>query len=562
MAAKVQFTHADVMIYFLKKAEIRLLVLLLLFISFSVRGQMDDCYEVEVIRSSSFNFIENHVDSLRNRGYLQAAYNQANSNDSNQFNICRGVLYKWGEVSYESTFDKDNVKKLTNKPADFYLLGKNLKKLIKPHQNSGYPFAEANYTIKSIEDQRVNIHISVSKNQFISYDTIVFDSIDKWIHVPYLQHYLGLKVGSPFSVSEVDDIHDNLRQLRFIELVSSPNISFQNEQAIVKLSLERKRVNQFDAILGLIPNASGETDITGQVQLGLYNLFRRGIKWQFYWQKFASNSQELETELFQSKMFKTQLDGIGSLHILRQDSTFLQTSFSLGTGYQLTPRLRVGASFMHQENALLREMQQEEPIQRSTEFSGLKLNSQYGIEQESTGLDNNWFTEVEIIAGQKRIRSDGNLPDEWLNTVPELSNSWQFYLHSSKNIKVGKRSLLHAKVELKGIENQAMGQNEYLRLGGLQNFRGIDRNFLYAKAYGLGTLEYRYFLDNSTSFLALFDGAVWDNQQLQHGFSAGFGLDLYAKNGWFRLIYAVAKLPDQSINLSNAKVHFGYIAVF
>jgi hypothetical protein len=68
-------------------------------------------------------------------------------------------------------------------------------------------------------------------------------------------------------------------------------------------------------------------------------------------------------------------------------------------------------------------------------------------------------------------------------------------------------------------------------------------------------------LNNKSSFLLIADLAYLNNQ-VGFAYSSGVGLDLKTKNGWFRLLYALGMQNNESINISAAKVHFGYIALF
>ena len=134
-------------------------------------------------------------------------------------------------------------------------------------------------------------------------------------------------------------------------------------------------------------------------------------------------------------------------------------------------------------------------------------------------------------------------------------------IKNRSTVKIGTKSVY--------LQNTTLFQNELFRIGGLKTFRGFDEESIFASAYYIFTLEYRYLLEEN-SYLYLFsDGAYYENQSISftgdrydtpYGFGAGISFE--TKAGIFSISYALGKQFDNPIDLRGGKVHFGVVNYF
>ena len=108
--------------------------------------------------------------------------------------------------------------------------------------------------------------------------------------------------------------------------------------------------------------------------------------------------------------------------------------------------------------------------------------------------------------------------------------------------------------------------NDLYRLGGVNSIRGFNELGIYASSYLLTKFETRLILGATSRLFAFADWALVDNKVLkemgEHYFGMGTGILLETKGGALQLVFAVGKSAQQSLSLTESKIHVGYVAKF
>jgi len=502
-------------------------------------------------------------DSLILSGYWEALVNIENS----QVQIQKGRPYFWKSIRvYENELPSELpvIEKLTGKIANQFQLNKKVNNYIRiNYHRKGYPLAKAKLSIDHLNDRQIEATISIIPQNYILYDSLILRGDSQSVNASYLSNILDIDYNQPFDIKAYTSITDQIDQLDYLSLSSPPELKLANNKASIILELQKVKINQFDALIGLVPEGS-RTNLTGQVDVRLRNLFKRGVGLDVFWQKYSANSQFLNSTIQQSHAFRSPLGIDFGFELLQEDSTFLQADLQLGTQYQFWKSIRIGLSYQRLNSNVLRDFSEEEisslnPL-RSSLVNSVLLKIDWRNQITYPKLENHMFANLNVSFGNKQITNFSSLPTAWQN-VPEFSNtvSGKIKLHWQRVF--GKRILIEAIPQFAAIQNPALSQNDLLRLGGLQNLRGVDRNFFYTRYFGLLNINYRYFLDQESSFFLLTDVAKLQSN-IGWVYAAGAGLDIKSKNGWFRIIYALGNQAGNMPDFSQGKVHFGYIAVF
>lgn len=503
-------------------------------------------------------------DSLIKAGYWEA---QVKIDSLQNLQIQKGQPYFWKSIKvYEDKLPSDVsfISDLEGKTANQFILNIKLQEYVELHYHKkGYPLAKATLAIEGLESNEVLASIHIVPQNFIVNDSLNLIGDSQSINIEYLSNLLDLKFNQPFNIKSYDNIRYKISQLDYLTLSSEPKLIFENNKAIISLKINEKRGNQFDAIIGLVPDGS-QINLTGQVDVRLLNLFKRGIGLGMYWQKYSANSQFLNLNLRQSYAFKSPLGLNFGFELLQEDSTFLQTDLQIGTHYPLWNSMQIGLSYQRLTNNVLIDFSEEavstlNPI-RSSIVNAILFNLGWKAALTYPQLKDYTFANLDFSLGQKEITNFSNLPLSWQN-IPKNSYAFRggFKIHLQKVL--WKRFLFEAIPQYRAVQNVALSQNDLVRLGGLQNLRGFDRNFFYTRYFGLLNLNYRYFLDQKSSFFLLTDFAKLQSN-IGWVYAIGAGLDIKSNNGWFRIIYALGQEAGNMPEFSQGKVHFGYIAVF
>ncbi|MEX1188736.1 MAG: BamA/TamA family outer membrane protein, partial [Bacteroidia bacterium] len=117
------------------------------------------------------------------------------------------------------------------------------------------------------------------------------------------------------------------------------------------------------------------------------------------------------------------------------------------------------------------------------------------------------------------------------------------------------------------IGGASIFENELYRIGGNNTLRGFDEESIFASAYSIINLEYRYLLEEN-SFLFLFaNGAYYENSAVNRDvvdrpYGLGAGMSFETKAGIFSISYALGSQFGSPLETRTAKVHFGITNLF
>jgi hemolysin activation/secretion protein len=110
-------------------------------------------------------------------------------------------------------------------------------------------------------------------------------------------------------------------------------------------------------------------------------------------------------------------------------------------------------------------------------------------------------------------------------------------------------------------------RNELFRIGGLTTLRGFDEESIFASAFAVSTVEYRYQLEQNSWFFVFTDVAWYENSakdswdtDTPYGF--GTGVTFETRAGIFALTYALGSRYQQPIQFRSGKIHVGFVGLF
>jgi hemolysin activation/secretion protein len=117
------------------------------------------------------------------------------------------------------------------------------------------------------------------------------------------------------------------------------------------------------------------------------------------------------------------------------------------------------------------------------------------------------------------------------------------------------------------IASDSLYDNEVFRIGGLRTIRGINEESIFATAWSLVTLEYRWLLEENSAVFVFLDQAWYEYKSIQ-GYlrdvpiSVGAGVNFETKAGIFTFNYALGKQFENPVLIRNGKISFGFRSLF
>ena len=517
-----------------------------------------------------------YINCIRNVGYLSASADSVwKKNDSVFLNIFQGTMYKWENINLQFNNNEwtpssiPRFKKLTGKPINYNTFSRFKNNLILNYENSGYPFASIESDSLELQPGLLSVNCVIKSG-----DLIIFDSLEitgtKKISGNYLSHYLGIVSKKPYQEKKIKDISKRIKELSFLSESKNAEVFFIEKKARVRLYLKDKKSNQFNGILGFMPDNQkpGRYILTGDITLNLSNSFKHGDLIDFSWKKLETASQNLIASVQWPYLLNKPIGLSASLKLYKKDSTYVTVASKIGIPFFITGSNTLGLYYENCSSTLL----------SSTGFSSLtRLPSALGYNSNMFGISL-WYSnldykfnprkgiQIKFLAayGKKTIEKHPKINAELYNGVQlssfrnELSSDFVGFIPLYKKLVIKLRG------QAGYINSHNLLQNELYRIGGLATLRGFDEESIYASVYGIGTSELRYLFEENSAFFAFYDFSSY--QDLDHhvdnpsGFGAG--IEFQTGAGIFSLTYALGRQFNNPIEFRNARIHFGFINRF
>ncbi|MDR1877373.1 MAG: BamA/TamA family outer membrane protein [Flavobacteriaceae bacterium] len=486
------------------------------------------------------------LDSLVNMGFYALKVDSLKKEqDEVSIYITRGNFYK------KMVVQPDSLSRLAVRIKEEHITTTNIDSLANVihyyYLKKGYAFNKV-FTDLDFTENPIRATISVELNQKRIINSFVINGYTKFPG--------GIKkeleydfIGKPYDDSKLKEISNKLTGSLFIAEEKSPQVLFTPDSTTIFLYLKKRKSSSFNGIMGFGNDESGKFKLNGQVQLSLGNVFNSFETIDLNWLATPDESQNFEIQVNVPYLFKSKFGTETGLNIYKQDSTYASIKIREHIYYQYTSRQQIGVegSFENSRNVL--------DSDKNTNFSktGLGVTYQY--------LEKNEWN----ILGPKNLYL---LKGVVYRNVPEDRDNvdeYQLSAHLEKLVKISGSHYLKPRISASALLSDTLTINELFRIGGLKTVRGFNEQSVYANAYVIGSLEYRY-VPFEEMFLNVFtDFALVENKYQNSNsfiFGTGLGISFLTRFGIFSLNYALGKYESEPVNLSDSKIHIGIQANF
>lgn len=441
-------------------------------------------------------------------------------------------------------------------------------KLLDIATNSGYPFASLQLIDVEVVENSVKGMLNYEAGPIIYYDSLTV-SPKNFIQPKFLGSYLATKEGTLFQLKDLSQIENSLNRLPYCQLADSIQLSFQNNLCNISFNLKPVKANKIDALIGFLPNQKpGEgLLITGFVNLQLQNLFKTGKELSFLWRQFQPQSQKLFIMYKHPNLLSSPLGISLGFDLLKQDTTFLNSNFNI-EGFYLYKKMEI---------AFVTSLKSSRSLSTPVDTLELPEVADYNIQQlgvrtRYNGLNNTTnplrgtLAFVELQVGNKRIKKNTGIAEVVYDSINLRPVQFEVKLGSEFNQQIIGPIVLHVDLTLGTIiNNDQLFTNDLIRLGGVNSLRGFNDLELFVSSYALARIEVRLIINRDSRLYLFYDQGLTNNivaniSDQPRGFGAGMMLDTGV--GTLQLVYALGVSGQQSLSLTQAKIHIGYVARF
>ncbi len=532
-------------------------------------------------RSERDKELQNVLFTCYDNAYLLASYDSLRNDSSFMKAYLEfGVQYKWAKLS-KGNLDEGVLSEIgfreklySNKPLYYKNIKKIEEKIISYYENHGYPFASVKLDSITISDNSMSAQLKLDKNISEKIDSVVIKGNAKIAPV-FLYNYLGVKPGSPYNESMLKKVNTRIAELPFVRSTKPATITFTDKFNKLILNLEKKRASQFDGIIGILPDdKTGKVLFTGDVQLKLQNSLGRGELIDLNWRRLQTQTQDLKLRLVYPFLFHTPFGVDYTFKLYKKDTTFLEVNQNVGIQYLLNGGNYIKIFYNNKTSSLL-STKGYENITTLPPYADVSTNM-YGIGLKYERVDyrlnpRKGFTVLmNASVGTKDIKKNAKVNPIAYDNIEHLSSTiYNGDFEGAIFLPLFSRNTIKIRSQDAFLYGPTIFQNELLRIGGLKSLRGFDEESIYASAYSIFTIEYRFILEQN-SYLYLFgDQAYYENHSanlklVEHDTPYGFGagISFQTKAGIFSISYALGSQQNNKIELKSGKIHFGIVNYF
>ncbi len=589
----------------------KLYIILFLFQSSSLSAQekyyslhivQNDTSNSSIIKKKSYqkNFadtlilkkeLQNILMAFYQEGYLTANFNSLIF-DSTKVNAClfSGKQFIWGKLCFDDIDETVirkvglNTKHFNNNPVNYTKLFKVQDKILKYYENNGYPFASLKLENINIYNDGIQGDLKLTPNGLFTIDSIYIKGKAKISQI-YLYKYLGIKPGDYYNEDKIKNIGNRLKELTFVKEIKPFEVEFSSRDeafssrdearlvSTIYLYLDKKKSNQFNGILGVLPNnkTTGKLLLTGELNLLLQNSFSKGEIISFDWQKLEVSTQKLKIKLVYPYLFSSTIGIDLNFMLFQKDTSYLTVNTNLGLQFLMQGGDFVKIYIENKSSSLISTSGMEN-ITSLPQYADINTTL-YGIGYKVEHLDYKFNPRkgyaflFNIGAGNKKIEKNPRLPADIYEGIELKTTQAEGLVNISYFQPVGENTVLMFCNKTGYINNSSLFENELFKIGGLKTLRGFDEESILASFFSVMTLEYRYLFEQNSNFYLFLDGAYYekdmkDNYVSDFPFGFGVGINIETKAGIFTINYALGKQFDNPIEIRSAKIHFGYVNRF
>lgn len=529
------------------------------------------------------------VQQLRADGFLETSVDRVvRSGDVITLSVHQGQRYEigsWSQSVNGTNFYGIGREDTLALPAKVSDLQSQPAKYLKVSAKEGYPFARLRYDSLTVREGSLSGKTTTWSGPRITYGGIRYVNPDEEepVSTSYLERYLQLEPGRTYKSTEIAQVEQRLRGLRFVELKRPPVVVFESAQAFVYLDAKPRQTSRFDFLLGFLPNSdanNGQLLLTGDITLELENALRKGERLFFNFERLQPESTELTAEGAYPYLFDSPFGARATFGLYRQQNDWLRINYEVGGTYALGGGSSYElfyeggqAQILGFDTALVQQtLVLPEVLDATRNGFGMRLR----IDKRDDVFDTRkgWRLNTEGSASLRTVTVPGSIRelDESLqkqaDSLGGQTGQYRGALDVSYFIPIGARSTFVTQLRgavLAGAQTPL--RNELYRIGGNRLLRGFDEQTIDAQHYSVLTAEYRLLIGAGSYLFAFGDqGALRDPYRASGKFDNptgfGAGLRLATKGGGLSLTYAYGRRRGAPIEWERAKIHIGYESRF
>lgn len=481
------------------------------------------------------------LDELQSKGFLSAEIIQLNDST---IQVTKGCAYSLkltimpDDEKFTLPYTKQRLEqilndKLTGLTAEGKMDAKALVHLFEPN----------------LEECEVEVDAEIQPGEAVFASGVAFTG-NRQNSAQYLTKLSGYQDSMLVTPQRLKELTKKLESSELFESVELAEYVNVDDKATVLIQLQERSLNSFDGLLGYVPDAQGNGQIVGDMELSLWNALSQGNGIDLMYKRLRPETSRLELAVSQKWIGTLPVNVDAGFHLYQNDSTYQSRSLQIGGAYDFGNGIRLTGGINRHTTTTSRINDFEPGGTLNMAELGFEYSTLNGREVPRQGV----FLSASFGSGSKSLEID-SLKAFPVRTM-RISGRWYLPVFGQSGIAI--RSITQF------FMSDYYSDADLYRLGGAKSLRGYAEEQFRVSRMVWGDIEYRFHTDAS-SYLFLF-GAVGgyqrpklvsepDAQFKTTEYLNSFGLGLSYKIRVGRLTFTYALSPQETIG--NGKVHVG-----
>lgn len=503
-----------------------------------------------------------------------------------------GTKYNWIQLRTSGIEKADlqksgyNEKEFNGRPLNIAEIDVIKEKLLTVYENRGFPFAAVYLDSVSINEDKISAVLAVNKGLLYRIDSIKNYGRLK-LNKKFLQQYLNITNGSIYSREKLRDVDRRMLELPYAQTMQPSTLNMLGSGSVLNLYADPKKASEASAIFGFLPatNNTGKSQLTGDVNLDLKNVFNAGEGIIFKYQALQPKSPRLNLGYEKPYILHSPFGVNFLFELFKKDSSFLQVNAQAGMGIDLSAYQKGKVIVQWQNTSLLQGgidsnlIKLTRKLPENIDVKSVNAGITYEYNRTNYRFNPRTGNELTVVtlAGIKNIQPNSDITSlktpgfdyaTLYDSVKLRSYQLRLKAGAAHYFPVGKSNTFKTALNTGFYSSPNVFRNEVFQIGGYRLLRGFDEESIYATQYAVLTAEYRSIISLNSYLFGFTDlGAVkskyQDNNSKNFFIGAGAGIVYETKAGLLNLSVAVGKRDDVPFSLRQAaKIHFGYINYF
>lgn len=526
----------------------------LIFLCVSLQAQQKEFWLIDIQTDQRISVKDSvsavkFLDSLtQNNFYLTTLKNVIKEENRTEIYFDKGKNFNEANVKLS-----DEIPENTNLKHEFYT--KNLDSLKKhineTYRNKGFTFNRVKTKFLGMKQNIPLVEISLVKGEQRKIDSFVVKGYEK-VPKRFVKNLEKDFKGEIYDDKNLIRINQALQNHPFISLEKQPQTLFTKDSTQIFLFLQKRKSNSFDGIIGFGNDKTEKFTFNGSLNVNFRNMFNSFETVNIFWQRNPDKGQTFDLKTDIPYLFKSNLGLDLNVNIYRQDSTFANVKFLPSLYLHLSNRQKLGLRGTFETSSVMDSL-----YVQGKDFGKKGIGVWYDFTEP---------TEVALFLHKTKIRASADYVSTNYSKENNMVMQNNLFFSGERNFFITGNHYLNLKAETAMINSKnELVENELLRFGGWNSFRGFNENTLLADFYYYGTAEYRYLVGEQAFFDVFGQYGELNNKTLSARpklYSFGLGFNFFLPIGLMSFQISNGNQFGNALKFGDTKIHWGILSRF